>query len=92
MTARVDNERREEVARTKTSLALLFAMLGGPLAALCNLMIDYPTVDRACVDGSSLVLHVLSLVFLLVALAATDDAAEGVRSFLEGRAPRFTGR
>ena|SRR2546423_1609483 len=70
MTARVDNERREEVARTKTSLALLFAMLGGPLAALCNLMIDYPTVDRACVDGSSLVLHALSLLFLLVALAA----------------------
>ena len=28
----------------------------------------------------------------MVALAATDDAAEGVRSFLEGRAPRFAGR
>ncbi|HEV7864336.1 MAG TPA: enoyl-CoA hydratase-related protein [Acidimicrobiia bacterium] len=28
----------------------------------------------------------------MVGLAATDDAAEGVRSFLEGRAPRFTGR
>jgi enoyl-CoA hydratase/carnithine racemase len=28
----------------------------------------------------------------MVRLAATDDAAEGVRSFLEGRPPRFTGR
>jgi enoyl-CoA hydratase len=28
----------------------------------------------------------------MVALTATDDAAEGVRSFLEGRPPRFTGR
>jgi enoyl-CoA hydratase/carnithine racemase len=28
----------------------------------------------------------------MVALAATDDAAEGIRSFLEGRAPRFSGR
>jgi enoyl-CoA hydratase/carnithine racemase len=28
----------------------------------------------------------------MVGLTATDDAAEGVRSFLEGRAPRFTGR
>jgi enoyl-CoA hydratase/carnithine racemase len=28
----------------------------------------------------------------MVGLTATDDAAEGVRSFLEGRPPRFTGR
>jgi enoyl-CoA hydratase len=28
----------------------------------------------------------------MVSLTATDDAAEGVRSFLEGRPPRFTGR
>jgi len=28
----------------------------------------------------------------MVGLTATEDAAEGVRSFLEGRSPRFTGR
>ena len=70
MTVRVDTERREKVARTKTSLALWFAVLGGPLAALCNVTVDYPAVDRACVNDSTLILHVLSLLFLAVALAA----------------------
>jgi hypothetical protein len=70
MTARVDNERREQFARTRTSLALWFGVLGGPIAGLCNVMIDYPAVDRACVNDSSLLLHVLTLFFLVVAIVA----------------------
>ena len=70
MTARVDNERRDEVARTRTSLALWFAVLGGPAAALANEWISYPAVGRACVDNSSLILHVLTVLFLVVAILA----------------------
>lgn len=70
MTARVDSERREEVASTRTSVALWFALLGGPAAGLLNVMASYPAVDRACVNDSSVILHVLSLICLLVAIAA----------------------
>ena len=69
MTARIDgNGRREEVARTKTSVALWFGALGGPLAALISVVITYPAVDRACVSNSLVLLHVLTLLFLAVAV------------------------
>jgi len=70
MTARAVNEGRENAARTRTSLALWFAMLGGPAAGFVNVMISYPVVDRACVGDSSVLLHLLTVVFLLVAIAA----------------------
>lgn len=70
MTARVDNERRDDVAHTRTSVALWFAVLGGPAAGLANVLVSYPAVDRACVNDSGLILHVLTLFFLLVALGA----------------------
>ena len=70
MTARVDDERREEVARTRTSLALWFAVLGGPAAGVANVWVIYPAVDRACVNDSSLLLHLLTVVFLVVAILA----------------------
>jgi hypothetical protein len=47
-----------------------FGMLGGPFAALLNITIGYPTVDRACVSDSSIVLHVLTIVSLVIAIAA----------------------
>ena len=70
MTARVDNERRDDVARTSTSVALWFAVLGGPAAGLANVLVSYPAVDRACVNDSVVILHVLTVLFLLVAIAA----------------------
>ena len=70
MTARVDSERREEFATTRTSMALWFAVLGGPVAGLLNVMVNYPAVDRACVNDSSLILHILSACALVVAIAA----------------------
>ena len=71
MTARFDNnDARPDVAQTRTSLAIWFGMLGGPFAGLLNLMIDYPAVDRACVSDNSLILHIFTLVFLAVAIAA----------------------
>jgi heme/copper-type cytochrome/quinol oxidase subunit 1 len=71
MTARSDpSDNRPDVARTGASLAMWFGMLGGPFAGLLNVMINYPTVDRACVNDSSVILHVLTLLFLAVAIAA----------------------
>jgi hypothetical protein len=67
MTARFENE---EVARTGTSLALWFGLLGGPAAGLLNVAINYPAVDRACVNDSSVVLHVLTGFFLAIAIIA----------------------
>lgn len=74
MTARADNERRDEVARSRTSVALWFAVLGGPAAGLANVLVSYPAVDRACVDDSVVILHVLTIFFLIVALAAGATA------------------
>lgn len=45
-------------------------MLGGPSIAMLMVWINYPTVDRACVGGNRVWLHLLSLLFLLVALLA----------------------
>jgi heme/copper-type cytochrome/quinol oxidase subunit 1 len=71
MTARSETgDNRPDIGRTRTSLAIWFAMIGGPFAGLLNVMIDYPTVDRACVNDSSVILHVLTLLFLAVAIAA----------------------
>ncbi|MFL5500656.1 MAG: hypothetical protein ACJ79Q_05410 [Gemmatimonadaceae bacterium] len=52
------------------SLALWFALLGGPAAGLANVIIGYAAVDRACVNDSSIILHVITLLFLVVALLA----------------------
>jgi hypothetical protein len=60
----------ERVVRPRTSLALWFALLGGPAAALANVMIGYATVDRACVNDSSIVLHAITLLFLVIAVLA----------------------
>jgi len=70
MTARVDNERREELARTRTSVGLWFGLIGAPAAALASTVINYSAVDRACVGNNSLVLHLLTLLFLIIALFA----------------------
>lgn len=70
MTARTDAERREDLDRAEISFGLWFAVLGGPAAGLADVLVNYPTVDRACVNNSSVVLHVLTLFFLLVAIGA----------------------
>jgi uncharacterized membrane protein HdeD (DUF308 family) len=71
MTARADRQdRREDFSRLRTSLALWFGVLGGPLAGFLNVLVNYPAVDRACVTDNSLILHVLTLLFLAIAVAA----------------------
>lgn len=57
-------------ARTSTSLALWFGLLGGPTAVFANVLVGYPSVDRACVSNSSTVLHLLTLMFLGIAILA----------------------
>ena len=70
MTATAHDHQREELSRTTTSVALWFGVLGGPIAGLCNVMIGYPAVDRACVNNSTVILHILTLIFLVIAVAA----------------------
>jgi uncharacterized membrane protein len=71
MTAQATNpDSRKEFARNRTSLALWFGLLGGPAAVLANVVIGYPAVDRACVSNSSIVLHVLTLMFLAITVLA----------------------
>jgi uncharacterized membrane protein HdeD (DUF308 family) len=71
MTARVGNrDDREKFARTTTSVALWFGLLGGPAAGFANVLVGYPAVDRACVGNSSLVLHFLTAIFLALAVLA----------------------
>jgi uncharacterized membrane protein len=60
----------EKFARTTTTLALWFGVLGGPAAGFANVLVGYPAVDRACVSNSSVVLHGLTLLFLAVAILA----------------------
>ena len=57
-------------ARTSTSLALWFGLLGGPSAVFANVLVSYPSVDRACMNNSSTVLQVLTLMFLGIAVVA----------------------
>jgi hypothetical protein len=65
---------RREVARTENSLDLWFGMIGGPMAGMLMVWVNYPLVDRACVSGNRLWLHGASLLFLLIALAAGISA------------------
>lgn len=59
-----------EFARTRTSFLLWFGMLGGPAAGFFSIAINYPAVERACAVGSVLVLHLLTVVFLVIAVLA----------------------
>jgi hypothetical protein len=71
MTARATGQAAaERFARTTTTLALWFGVLGGPAAGLANLLVGYPAVDRACTSNSSAVLHGLTVLFLAVAILA----------------------
>jgi heme/copper-type cytochrome/quinol oxidase subunit 2 len=64
------HEALTEFSRTRTSMALWFGMLGGPAAGFLNILINYRAVERACVMDSSLVIHVLTILFLAVAVLA----------------------
>jgi hypothetical protein len=61
---------RRQVERTRSSLDLWFGMVGGPMAGMLMVWINYPLVDRACVSGNRLLLHGTTLLFLLIAIAA----------------------
>jgi len=60
----------QEFTRFRTSLLLWFGMLGGPAAGFLSISINYPAVDRACVTGNVLVLHLLTVAFLAMAALA----------------------
>jgi hypothetical protein len=70
MTARTSQYQREDFARTRTSLALWFGLLGGPAASFGNVLVGYPAVDRACVGNSSVVLHLITALFLAISFLA----------------------
>lgn len=59
-----------DFASTRTSILLWFGMLGGPAAAFLAVLIIYQAVDRACVVQSSLMLHLLTIGFLVIAALA----------------------
>jgi hypothetical protein len=85
MTTRVEKEEdRRGAASTGTSLAMWFALLGGPFAALLNTTVNYPAVDRACVSDSSVVLHFLTIFFLAIAIVA-GLTAWGIRERIGDR-------
>jgi len=70
MTARANQYQREDFVRRRTSLLLWFGLLGGPAAGFANVLVGYPAVDRACVANSSVVLHLLTALFLAISLVA----------------------
>ena len=65
---------REDFERPATTRWLWFGFFGGPMAGMLMVWINYPLVDRACVGGNRLWLHVASAVFLLIAAGAWLDA------------------
>ncbi|HJQ09982.1 MAG TPA: hypothetical protein VJ840_03045 [Gemmatimonadaceae bacterium] len=69
-----EERERVEFERPKTARFLWFGFFGGPMAGMLMVWINYPLVDRACVSGNRLWLHVASAVFLLIAAAAWLDA------------------
>lgn len=75
----------DEVSERVATLAAELAGLAPlTLAAIKEVVLD--GLDRALQPGLDLEIAAL------LRIAATEDAREGVRSFLEGRPPRFTGR
>lgn len=65
---------REKLARPEVTRFLWFGFFGGPMAGMLMVWVNYPLVDRACVGGNRLWLHVASLLFLAIAVAAWFDA------------------
>jgi hypothetical protein len=61
---------KRELERSDQSRALWFGMLGGPASGMLMVWINYPAVTTACVSGNRILLHGLSLLFLLIAVAA----------------------
>jgi hypothetical protein len=59
-----------EFARTRTFILLWFGMLGGPAAGFFSVFVNYHAVDRACGTENDLVLHLLTVLFLVVAALA----------------------
>jgi hypothetical protein len=76
MTESIAAEEREraELAQPVVSRWLWFGFFGGPMAGMLMIWINYALVDRACVSGNRLWLHVASALFLLIAIAAWLDA------------------
>jgi hypothetical protein len=66
-----DESDRQELTRSAHSHWLWFGMLGGPMSGMLMVWVNYPAVDMACVSGNRLVLHVWSLLFFLIAGAAS---------------------
>jgi hypothetical protein len=49
---------------------LLLAFLLGPLSVLLHQSISYTLVPESCADGSKTILHIVTVVFLLIAASA----------------------
>lgn len=62
------NQRRTEFSRPQVSLEAWFGLLGGPASGFLLVLVNYPTVDRACVTNSSVWLHLVQVIFLSIAL------------------------
>jgi hypothetical protein len=69
-----EEQERAELARPKVTRFLWFGFFGGPMAGMLMVWINYPLVDRACVNGNRAWLHVASAIFLGIATFAWLDA------------------
>lgn len=61
---------RDELAGTGALWQLWFGLLGGPIAGMLMVWVNYPLVDRACITGNRVWLHAASALFLCIALSA----------------------
>ena len=62
------------LASTRSTIALWFGVLGGPLAMLANLQTEYALVHWSCVHGARFALHIPPVVFIGVTVAAAMSA------------------
>jgi hypothetical protein len=66
---------------TRSIAAEWFGILAGPLAWLLQFIINYALVRRACITHSTMSLHVVSALFLIVAVTAGIASAKKLLHF-----------
>lgn len=69
-----EERQRDDLARNKVSWSLWFGFFGGPASGMLMVWVNYPLVDRACVSGNRIWLHLASAIFFAIAVLAWVDS------------------